>query len=823
METPWKTIFAAILLVMAIHLNAAANPEEYSRENDFNFDWRFQKGDFKEAANPQYDDTGWRKLNLPHDWSIEGPYDSNFASGTGYLPAGIGWYRKTFELNAPLKGKVIAVEFDGIYNNSEVWINGHYLGKRPYGYSSFQYDLTEYINFAPATNVIAVRVDHSQFADSRWYTGSGIYRNVRLRITEPLNIAHWGTYVTASVADDSNAQIKIETTVVNGDKIQRAFQFQSDIIDRQGRIVAGQTTSHTLAEIKDVVITHRLSVNSPKLWDVESPYLYQLKTTIKEADSNHSASSGQASSPQGEKIIDSTTTPFGIRSFRFDPAKGFFLNGRNIKIKGVCLHHDAGCVGAAVPAGMWKRRLELLKQIGANAIRTSHNPSSPEFLDLCDQMGFIVIEEAFDEFTPGKKKWIQGWNIGIPGKAGYNEVFDEWAVRDIEDMVRRDRNHPSIILWSIGNEIDYQNDPFSHPVLGKSYKPKNPPAENLLKYGGLLVKAVKRLDATRPVTASLANMQVSNAIGLAEILDVVSYNYQEKYYKKEHDDYPQRCILGGENNRTLPEWEVVEKNDYVSGQFVWIGFACLGEADAWPNKSWKHGLFDLCGFKKPQGWFRQSLWTTEPFVYIACQEMPADERKLLPPDWQALRSKWNWPNGKLMSVFCFTNCDEVELFLNGESVSGKSISKSSERLLNWRVPFRSGSLKAVGKRSGRAVCEYILQTANQPAGVKLIADKKNLFADGKDISHIEFQIVDANGIVVPDAEVAVKFSVSGQAAIIGIGNADPNSHESYQGTTHATWQGRGLLILQSAKQPGTVILRAEAQALEPDSITIDVK
>ena len=659
--------------------------------------------------------------------------------------------------------------------------------------------MTEYINFAPETNVIAVRVDHSQFADSRWYTGSGIYRNVRLRITDPLHIAHWGTYVTTPVIDNSNAQIKIETTVNNYDKVQRAFQLQSDIIDQQGKIVASQKTSHTLAEKKDEVITHQLSVSNPQFWDIESPYLYQLKSTIK----------------AGDKIIDSTTTPFGIRSFRFDPNKGFFLNGKNIKIKGVCLHHDAGCVGAAVPVKMWKRRLESIKQIGVNAIRTSHNPPSPEFLDLCDQMGFIVMDEAFDEFTPGKNKWVKGRNIGTASKAGYNEVFEQWAVRDIRDMVRRDRNHPSIILWSIGNEIDYANDPFSHPALGESYRPQNPPAENMTKYGRLLVKAVKQLDTTRPVTAALANIQVSNAVGFAEILDVVGYNYQEQYYEKDHNDYPQRCIIGGENDSDLSAWEAVEKNDYVPGQFIWIGFDYLGEADAWPNKAWRRGLFDLCGFKKPAGWFRQSIWTTEPMVYLACQETAAGRRRPSSLDWQRLRSHWNWPEGKQISVFCCTNCDEVELFLNGTSLGSKSGNEAKERTLSWEIPFTSGSLKAVGKRNSRAVCEYVLHTAGQPAQIKLFADTKQLIADGKDISHIEFCVVDAKGILVPDAQVLVTFDVKGPARIIGLGNSNPNSHEPHRGDSHSTWLGRGLLVLQSTKLPGTVSLRANAKLSNP--------
>lgn len=804
----WKMILAAALVISVGYINTGVGIELEQRENDFDFEWKFHKGDLRQAIKPEFDDSSWRTVNLPHDWSIEGPYSSEYASGTGYLPGGIAWYRKSFQLNPSLKGKVIAIEFDGVYNNSEVWINGYHLGKRPYGYLSFQYDMTAFVKFAPETNVIAVRVDHSQFADSRWYTGSGIYRHVRLRITDPLYIAHWGTYATTPVIEQSKTQIKVETTVNNDDKDQRVFELQSDIINQQGKIVASQTTSHTLSEGKDEVVTHQLSVSAPQLWDVELPYLYQLKSTIKE----------------GNKIVDSTTTPFGIRSFHFEPDKGFFLNGKNIKIKGVCLHHDAGCVGAAVPVKMWKRRLELMKQIGVNAIRTSHNPPSPEFLDLCDRMGFIVMDEAFDEFTPGKNKWVEGRNKGTASKAGYNEVFEQWAVCDIQDMVRRDRNHPSIILWSIGNEIDYPNDPFSHPSMGDEYKPENPPAENLTKYGRLLVKAIKELDSTRPVTAALADARVSNAVGFAELFDVVGYNYQEKYYEKEHANYPRRCIIGSENSSSLSAWEAVEKNDYVAGQFIWTGIDYLGEADAWPNKSWRRGLYDLCGFKKPQAWFRQSIWSDEPMVYLACREMTTvKKRGPSSLSRRAMRSHFNWPDDAKIRVFCFTNCEEVELFSNDTSLGIKSANEAKERALIWDIPFSSGSLKAVGRHKGGDICKYELRTAGKAARIKLFADTKQLTADGKDISHIEFHVVDVNDVLVLDAEVPVTFDLEGPAEIIGLGNANPNSHESHQGTSRTTWHGRGLLVVQSLKQPGKITLKANAPALESDLITINTR
>jgi beta-galactosidase len=409
-------------------------------------------------------------------------------------------------------------------------------------------------------------------------------------------------------------------------------------------------------------------------------------------------------------------------------------------------------------------------------------------------------------------------------KAGYNEVFEQWAVRDIQDMVRRDRNHPSIILWSIANEVDYPNDPFSHSSLGERYEPNRPPAENLTKYGKVLVKAVKELDLTRPVTAALADVSVSNAVGFAQLFDVAGYNYQEGHYAQDHNDYPGRCIIGSENDSSLSAWEAVEDNDYISGQFIWTGIDYLGEADAWPNRSWPRALCDLCGFKKPQAWFRQSIWTDEPMVYLACRGRVRTERQ--EPSRRRRRevhSHWNWTEDEQIRVYCYTNCDEVELFLNGKSLSSKASSDARGRTPSWRVPFESGTLKAVGKSNGSAVCEHSLRTAGKPARIELLADTEQLIADGRDIAHIEFRIVDSKGILVPDSEVAVTFEVEGPAKIIGVGNANPNSHESHQASSHSSWQGRGLLILQSTKQRGTVTLRASVTALESDTITIKIR
>ncbi|MEA3367551.1 MAG: glycoside hydrolase family 2 TIM barrel-domain containing protein, partial [Planctomycetota bacterium] len=701
---------------------------------DFDFDWKFTKGDVHYAQAKTFDDAKWRTVQLPHDWSIEGPYSQEYASGTGYLPGGIGWYRKTFTLPLSLQGRQIAIEFDGIYNNSEVWINGFFLGKRPYGYISFQYDLTDYLNFG-GENVLAVRVDHSQFADSRWYTGSGIYRHARLHIKNPLHIEHWGTCITTPIANDGTAQIQVETTVRNSSDNPKVYKLRLRVLDKDGKVIETSESKESIAAEATAVVTQTLAVVNPQLWSPDSPNLYTLESCVAE----------------GLKTADKTTTAFGIRQFRFDSDDGFFLNGENMTIKGVCLHHDGGPVGAAVPKKMWVQRLKKLKRIGCNAIRCSHNPPAPEFLDLCDEMGFLVINEAFDEFTPTKNKWVEGRNKGVPSRAGYGTVFEEWAVRDIQDMVRRDRNHPSIILWSIGNEVDYPNDPFSHPSMGDNYRPDNPPAENLTKYGKDLVAAIKQLDTTRPVTAALANAPVSNIVGFADLFDVVGYNYQERLYEEDHAKYPERPLLGSENSTSLNAWKAVEQNDYISGQFLWIGIDYLGESPGWPFRSWTGGLFDLCGFKKPRGWFRQSLWADEPMVYIACftprlDEEPRRRRRRNPV------SHWNWRPGEDIRTICYTNCDEMELFLNGTSLGSQPLTGDDDRILSWKVPFEKGTLKAVGKRNGKAVCDYSLQTTGKAETIRLSPDTKTLAADGKDICYLEFFVTDENDIRIPDAD-----------------------------------------------------------------------
>ena len=792
------------LAVISLFFNAVAAAATSARTiHDFDSDWRFSKGDFATAAMPGFDDAIWRQLNVPHDWSIEGPFSADFACGTGFAPGGLGWYRKHFQLDDNAKNRRVTVEFDGVYDYSEVWINGTFVGARPYGYSSFAYDLTPYLKFGAKENVIAVRVDHSRFADSRWYSGSGIYRHVRLVVTDPRHIAHWGTYVTTPQINASNAVVHLETTLENNSGTNENLSLQSDILAPDGQIVASASTAKSInADAKQNVI-QEIQVARPQLWSPGAPKLYTLRSQLK----------------LGEMILDETTTTFGIRAATFDADKGFLLNGQPLKLKGVCIHHDAGCLGAAVPDKALERRLRLLKELGVNAIRTSHNPPAPELLEMCDRLGLLVKDEALDEFTPSKRKWVQGWNKGEPSRFGYAEVFAQWAITDIQDMVRRDRNHPCVILWSIGNEIDYANDPFTDPALGGEYQPGNPPAQNLVKLAQPLIAAVKALDRTRPVTAALANVTMSEAVGLPELLDVVGYNYQEPRYAENHKKFPQRILFGSENSQRYDAWRAVADNDFIAGQFLWTGIDYLGEAGEWPNRANGAGLLDLCGFKKPLAWFRQSLWSDQPMVYLCATDGTRGNGRR----GFYLAEHWNWPSNSTVTVICYANCPEVALTLNDQIISVKKISEATNGALRWQIPYAAGPLKAVGRSNGVELCRFALQTAGPANRIELLPDATRLRADGKDICHLEFRIVDAQGVRVPDAAPEVTLTLNGPARLLGMENGDLNSPEPYQGPTRKAFHGRGLAIFQSTTAAGKISVTATATGLEPATIELETE
>ncbi len=766
-------------------------------------DWRFSRGDFANAAVPGFDDSAWRVVRLPHDWSADGPFSAEWGSGNGYAPGGIGWYRKHVALDGNLAGRLATVEFDGVYDHAEVWVNGQFVCGRPYGYSSFSCPLTPSLHFGGGDNVVAVRVDHSRFADSRWYTGSGIYRHVRLRLVNPVHIAPWGTFVTTPAVTAAAATVHVETTVENASDGGRGIELDTDIVFG-GDVVARLTTPASLPAGGARMVAQDLTIPNARRWTTDAPVLYTLRQRVR-------AESG---------VTDDADTTFGVRTMRFDAERGFLLNDEPVKLKGVCVHQDAGSLGVAVPAGVWARRLRALKALGVNAIRTSHNPPAPEVLDLCDRLGLLVLDEAFDEFTPAKNKWVEGRNAGEPSRFGYAESFTEWSVADASDMVRRDRNHPSIFAWSVGNEVDYPNDPFSDPVLGRRYRPENPPAKHLVTLARPLVEAIRTLDPTRPVTAALASLDMSEAVGFPELFDLVGYNYQEARYAEDHAREPARVIFGSENGHQYANWTVVRDHPYVAGQFLWTGVDYLGEAGAFPNRANGAGLLDLCGFKKPMAWFRQSVWSDAPMVYLAASPAPPAGRSGGPRRGARLEEHWNWPAGSTVDVTAYSNGDDVALTLNGRPLGVKATSDAVDGALQWAVPFEPGVLKAVARRAGRPVAEFTLTTAGAPARIELVPDVARIAADGESVVHVEYRIVDGNGVRVAAADDEVTFDVQGPARILGIGNADLNDPASGRGLTHRASQGRGLAILQSTGAAGVITIHASAPGLEEALATV---
>lgn len=780
----------ALSLLAATWVHAA---DALRERRNFDFDWRFHLGDVPAAPAPEFADSSWRLVNVPHDFSAEGEFSRTNASGTAFLPGGIAWYRKAIILPTDWKDKLVSVEFDGVSMNSEVWLNGHLLGKRPYAYSTFSYPITPHLR--SGTNIIAVRVDHSQIADSRYYIGSGIYRHVWLDATERRHVARYGLRVTTPEAAPERARVVIETLVQNETAAGTELELRTELVGPDGRALQEIRSDETLPARGDRVFTQSASVTSPKLWSPEMPALYRVVTTLR----------------VGGKLVDRLDTPFGIRSIEFDAAKGFFLNGQPTKFKGICLHHDGGVVGAAVPDKVLERRLRLAKEAGCNAVRTSHNPMAPEFYDFCDRLGLMVMDEAFDEWTGAKNKWIQGRNIGTPSHHGYAEFFNEWAEADLREMVQRDRNHPSIMLWSIGNEIDYPNDPFSYPTDGNQYNPKKPSAEILAKTAPRLLRVVRECDSSRPITAALANLRSSNATGLAGLLDVVGYNYQIEQYATDFAAFPARKFVGSENGFGM-EYVEISKNPRVAGQFLWVGFDFLGEAGAWPSRGSMSGLFDTCGFLKPRGALRVALWSEKPVVFVGVRSARGGARG--GRGGAMVENHWNWQDDPRpeLPVDVYANTETVELFLNGQSLGRKSAAEATNCVFSWKVPFKAGELKAVGTRAGQTV-EQRLVTAVAPARIELVADRTQLAADGHDMAHVEVRLVDAQGVLVPNGDLVCTAEVSGPGRLLGIDNGDQRDLTALSSSSRRTRQGRALALVQTARRAGTIELRVSASGL----------
>lgn len=754
-----------------------------------NDDWSFSRGDHPQAAQPEFDDSGWRRLNLPHDWSVEGPYSPHLASCTGYLPGGVGWYRKSLEIPGEMTGERVYIYFEGIYRDGEVFINGHSLGMRPNGYISYMYDLTPYIDQG-GENTIAVRVDHSQYADSRWYTGSGIYRNVYLVFAGPVHIDQWGVYYTTPEVGRESARVDVETSVINNSTSRAQVSVVQQIWERDGDLLAENSSPLGIRPGVVNSLDQSLELENPRLWSPDDPYLYKLVTLIY----------------NDQELIDKATTPLGIRTFSFDPDQGFFLNGENMKVKGVCLHHDAGSLGAAVPREVWERRLKTLKGIGTNAIRTSHNPQAPDLYELCNELGFLVINEAFDEWEYPKKKWIEGWNVGTPGFQGHAEFFEEWAEKDLRDMILRDRNHPSVFMWSIGNEVDYPNDPYSHPVLDQEginqhhvwgYQPDQPNAERLGDIAKRLAAVVREYDPGRPVTAGLAGPVMSNHTDYPSALDVVGYNYSEHRYQTDHEKYPDRILYGSETGRGMGPWKAVRDNDFIFGQFIWTGIDYLGESHRWPSRGFTSGLLDLSGFKKPRAYFRKALWTNEPMIYLGAY--PYDPRESAPGiDAPPL---WNFDNGQMVRVVSYTNCDSALLLLNGETVGEEREYCDDSGTIHWDIPFREGILEVIGYTGGVEVARDTLETSGRPCAVNASAYNSTISAE-RGVAQIEVNITDSEGRPVYISDNEISCTVSGPLRLLSMESGSYTYMGNYRNNTLRVKNGRLIVYLEATGEKG---------------------
>lgn len=826
----------AIALMLVV--NACANADASApRSANFDEGWKFNLGDSAAYSQPDFNDSSWRSLNLPHDWAIEGDFSKENPSGTGggALPGGIGWYRKTFTVPGYKEGEKVYIDFDGAYMNTTVYINGHELGTRPYGYASFSYDITPWLK--EGDNVIAVKVDNSDQPNSRWYSGCGIYRHVWLRKLDAIHVAQWGTYVTTSDITPDSATVNIATTVDNTSATDAEVTLTTRVINPQGKVSATVTATDNIAAGKSATVNQTARVADPQLWSLDNPALYSVVTDV----------------AVGGKTVDTYQTTTGIRTIEFTADKGFFLNGEQVKINGVCMHHDLGALGAAVNTRAIRRQLEILQEMGVNAYRASHNPPAPEVLALCDSMGILVMDEAFDMWRKRKTE------------RDYARFFDEWHERDLTDLVTRDRNHPSIIMWSIGNEVleqwsDAAADTLSleeaNLILNFGHG-----ADKLAKDGDemsvnslLTVKLadiVKQLDPTRPVTAGMNEPNPGNHLIKSGALDVIGLNYHDKWYDDAEKNYPGKPLLGSETVSALmtrgyyknpsdsiiiapKRWDIPYedpsfacsaydnehvpwgtthenslrrmKDDRVMGQFIWTGFDYLGEPTpyGWPARSSYFGIVDLAGFPKDVYYMYQSEWRPDKTVL-----------HLFP--------HWNWTPGQTVDLFAYyNNADEVELFVNGKSQGVRSKGDGEYHVM-WRVPFEPGTIKAVSRKAGKTVAEQVINTAGEPAQIRLTPDRATIAADGNDLSFVTVEILDSDGNLCPTAVNEVTFTVEGAGQNEGVDNGNPISLERFKADSRKAMAGKALLIVRNNGKKGDINVKAVSPGLSDATVTLKAK
>ncbi len=774
----------------------------------FDFDWRFHWGNAENAQLVEYDDSEWRSVDLPHDWSIEdipgtdSPLISTAVGGinTGYYLGGTSWYRKTFSVPAKLKGKKVSIMFEGVYMNSDVWLNGVHLGNHPYGYTAFEFDLTGLIKFGEE-NVLAVQVKN-EGRNSRWYSGSGIYRHVWLYVTEPVHIKTWGVGISTPEISAENATVKITTDIFNQSEINQTVQISGTVFNPSGEKVAGFNSDVEIGsgiEISDVQL---VQIESPELWSPETPELYKTVIELKNKKG---------------KTVDKKVEHFGIRTIEFSVENGFLLNGKPVLLKGACVHHDNGPLGAAAYDRAEERRVELLKVSGFNAIRCAHNPPSVAFLDACDRLGMLVIDEAFDMWRRPKNP------------QDYSNYFDEWWQTDIKAMVLRDRNHPSIIMWSTGNEIPERGEPEG--------------AET----SEMLADFIKKLDPTRPVTAAVNGLNPDKDPYFAT-LDISGYNYsfggdhgKKSIFEIDHERVPDRIMYCAESYplEAFGAWMDVVNHTYVLGDFVWTGFDYLGESSigwrGYPHDEsfypWNHafcGDIDICGYKRPQSFYRDVLWEVGDqlsiFVKPPTSSFPEKENRASWSKWHWHDhvADWNWEGyeNQNFEVNVYSGHEKVELLLNGESLGMKETNVDNEFTAVWEVPYQPGELKAVAMAGENVTAEHVLKSAGAPAKIQLTADRTKLSANGQDLSYVTFELLDENGFRNPKAENLVQFEIGGPGEIVAVASSNPMSTESFRQPQRKAWQGRGLVILKSVKEGGEINLLVKSDGLETAEIKL---
>ena len=798
-----KYKYVILFLLLTVGLAGCNKKIEISRMVSFDEQWLFHYGDVEDGEKKMLDDSQWRKLDIPHDWTIEdipgttSPFDSTVVNGvsSGFTRGGIGWYRKHFVVDESQLGKRFYIRFDGVYMNVDVWVNEQYVGNQYYGYSTFGYDITDFIK-PGETNLVAVQVK-TEAVTSRWYSGSGIYRHVWLVATSPLCIDNYGTVITTPLVSDQKADVVITSTLVNYTGKDTKAVVRQKIVDKDKKIVAQGEKECKIRKREKVAVTQNLTVVHPLLWSVDSPNLYSLVTEVIQ---------------DGDRM-DCTEETFGIRSIQFDAQRGFLLNGKVLKLKGGCIHHDNGPLGAMAFDRAEERKVELHKAAGFNALRMAHNPPSPALLDACDRLGILVIDEAFDV-----------WRYGH-FKEDYSKHFDTLWREDLKKMILRDRNHPSVIMWSIGNEIKHNE------------------TEEMALLSGKLADYVRSIDNTRPVTAGV-NAVSEKKDAYLNTLDVAGYNYSPNEYVSGHQRHPEQLIYASESysSEAYDYWKAVEKYNWMISDFVWTSFDYIGEASiGWNGYYLKQSFYpwymaycgdiDMCGIRRPQSYYRETLWSGKPITYISVTppvpSFPLNPRKELWSvwDWPDEIDSWNFEGyeGKVLSVWVYTQCEEVELFFNGESLGCKNNTAITKNKLGWKVPYQKGVLEAKGYVDGKEVTTSILKTAGSPVDIQLTADKSVLSPNGQDLSYISVALVDAEGSISPVADDLVHFDVSGEGTLIAVANSNPMSTESFRTTYRKAWRGNCLAILKSGKKAGNIHLKVRVDGLPQKEIIIKVK